>query len=52
MRNSGDKDAFVRGTAGVEAFFDVTDLPGKNCFGVIPTLPSTGFCRRRGHFSW
>ena len=32
----GDKDAFVRGTAGVEAFFDVTDLPGKNCFGVIP----------------
>ena len=31
-----DKDAFVRDTEGVEAFFDVTDLPGKNCFGVIP----------------
>ncbi len=31
-----DKEIFVRETAGVEAFFDVTDLPGKNCFGVIP----------------
>ena len=32
----GDKDSFVRETEGVEAFFDASDLPGKNCFGVIP----------------
>jgi aldehyde oxidoreductase len=31
----GDKDTFVRETEGVEAVFDVSDLPGKNCFGVI-----------------
>jgi len=31
-----NKDEFVSSTDGVEAFFDASDVPGKNCFGVIP----------------
>ena len=32
----GDLAAFVADTAGVEAVFTAADIPGKNCFGVIP----------------
>lgn len=32
----GDKDGFVAGNSGIEAFFDASDIPGRNCFGVIP----------------
>jgi aldehyde oxidoreductase len=32
----GDLDAFVAGTPGIEAVFTAADIPGKNCFGVIP----------------
>lgn len=31
-----DKEAFVEHHIGVEAFLDASDIPGKNCFGVIP----------------
>jgi len=31
-----DLDAFVAETAGIEAVFTADDIPGKNCFGVIP----------------
>ncbi|MEO1718656.1 MAG: molybdopterin cofactor-binding domain-containing protein, partial [Pseudomonadota bacterium] len=32
----GDIDAFVKSTLGVEAVFTAADIPGENCFGVIP----------------
>lgn len=32
----GDLDAFVRQHAGIEAIFTAKDIPGKNCYGVIP----------------
>ena len=31
-----DKEAFVALNPGVEAVFDASDIPGRNCFGVIP----------------
>lgn len=34
--NIVDKDNFVAATKGVEAIFDASDIPGRNCFGVIP----------------
>jgi len=36
----GDKQAFVSAHEGVEAFMDASDIPGKNCFGVIPPCGS------------
>ena len=32
----GDLTAFVRANPGIEAVFTAKDVPGKNCFGVIP----------------
>jgi aldehyde oxidoreductase len=32
----GDLDGFVRQNLGIEAVFTAKDVPGKNCFGVIP----------------
>jgi len=32
----GDLDAWRAASAGVEAVFTAADIPGKNCFGVIP----------------
>ncbi len=32
----GDKETFISENEGIEAFLDATDIPGKNCFGVIP----------------
>lgn len=32
----GDRDQFVASHVGIEAFIDATDIPGRNCFGVIP----------------
>lgn len=32
----GDKQAFLAQHPGIEAVFDASDIPGKNCFGVIP----------------
>jgi aldehyde oxidoreductase len=32
----GDLDVFVREHPGIEAVFTAKDVPGKNCFGVIP----------------
>ncbi|MEM9107955.1 MAG: 2Fe-2S iron-sulfur cluster-binding protein, partial [Pseudomonadota bacterium] len=32
----GDLEAYVANTPGVDAVFTAADLPGKNCFGVIP----------------
>ena len=32
----GDKSAFLAGHPGIVAVFDATDVPGRNCFGVIP----------------
>src|SRR5215470_14723483 len=32
----GDLDAFVRTHPGIHAVFTAKDVPGKNCFGVIP----------------
>ncbi|MGI9524724.1 MAG: molybdopterin cofactor-binding domain-containing protein, partial [Hyphomicrobiaceae bacterium] len=32
----GDKAAFLAQHVGLHAVFDATDIPGKNCFGVIP----------------
>jgi aldehyde oxidoreductase len=32
----GDKSAFLADHPGIVAVFDATDVPGRNCFGVIP----------------
>ena len=32
----GDKSAFLAAHPGIVAVFDATDVPGRNCFGVIP----------------
>ncbi|KQU63907.1 aldehyde oxidase [Aminobacter sp. DSM 101952] len=32
----GDLDAYIAGNAGVAAVFTAADIPGVNCFGVIP----------------
>ena len=32
----GDKSAFLADHPGILAVFDATDVPGRNCFGVIP----------------
>jgi aldehyde oxidoreductase len=32
----GDLEAFVREQAGIEAVFTAKDVPGQNCYGVIP----------------
>ncbi len=32
----GDKSAFLADRPGIVAVFDATDVPGRNCFGVIP----------------
>lgn len=34
----GDLEAWVAETAGVDAVFTAKDIPGRNCFGVIPAL--------------
>ncbi|MCP4182650.1 MAG: molybdopterin-dependent oxidoreductase [Hyphomicrobiales bacterium] len=34
----GDLDAFVARTPGIEAVLTAADVPGKNCFGVIPNF--------------
>ncbi len=34
----GDLEAYVAKTPGVEAVFTAADVPGRNCFGVIPAL--------------
>ncbi len=49
----GDKQAFVSAHEGVEAFMDASDIPGKNCFGVIPPFAdqpvfAKGVARWRG----
>lgn len=32
----GDKRAFIANHAGIECVLDASDVPGRNCFGVIP----------------
>ena len=32
----GDKDAFLASQPGIQAVLDAGDVPGRNCFGVIP----------------
>lgn len=48
-----NKQAFVSAHEGVEAFMDASDIPGKNCFGVIPPFAdqpvfAQGVARWRG----
>jgi aldehyde oxidoreductase len=49
----GDLRAFVRGHAGIQAVFTDQDVPGTDCYGVIPsfadqTVFAKGECRFRG----
>ncbi len=49
----GDTQAFLAAHPGIEAIFDASDIPGRNCFGVIPPFAdqpvfATGVVRFRG----
>ncbi len=49
----GDLDAWVQATPGIEAVLTHRDIPGKNCFGVIPAFAdqpvfAESICRFRG----
>ena len=51
--NLGDRRKFLEENAGIEAVFDSTDIPGRNCFGVIPPFAdqpvfAEGVARFRG----
>ncbi len=49
----GDLDAYVRRLPGIVAVYTAADIPGKNCFGAIPSFAdqpvlAEGFVRFRG----
>ncbi len=47
----GDLKRFVRETPGIEAVFTARDVPGKNCFGVIPRFADQPvFAEREARF--